>query len=189
MDKPTFRVTQLVYCPSPIHSEKAEVAMKRGSMNHVMIQEWMKERGVEVEVPLRVERENYVLIGHADGIDFNNGIIYEIKPNERAEEFTLQLSAYIAMAKEMFKRDFQGALVFYRGNQISTQYIIPIPNALEVLDKVALALIQARQWGKLLVKHNIYCKYCERVDCPVRNGIRKMALVDEDEDDESGEVA
>jgi len=174
--KPTFRVTELIYCPSMSHSFQAIRAMRLGSIAHGVVQAWLESKGMKTEVELRVDRGFYVLIGHADAIDFSTNTVYEIKPDIDAREYVVQLSAYVEMAEIVYGGKWNGAFVLYGGNEIVIQPVTVMRGVLKSLDLMAAALIFAERNGHRLAKKNSFCRFCKRDGCPVKRGKAKMII-------------
>ena len=175
--KPTFRVHELVYCPSMKIPPSALPYLQRGSLAHMAIESELEARGCETEVEITIDRGFYYLQGHVDAIDHDKRIVYEIKPNLKCREYIIQLSAYVEMAEERYGRKYSGAFILYSQNGYVIQHVTVKRGVLKSLDKVAEALILVTKSGRILVKRNCFCDRCAFMKCPVKYGLVRMATL------------
>lgn len=148
--KPVFFVSELIYCPyykTKAPNNIVEEKMKEGEKIHRMIQRYFLNRFnyYDAELQLELYRGKYVLVGHADLVDYKNHVVIEIKPHlGRDIRHIYQLSAYVAMFNAIYKANFYGEFLIYNYNRekntIKWKRVRPlylVMHILNVLDKVA----------------------------------------------------
>ena len=156
--KPVFFVSELIYCPhykTRVPESIVNEKMREGEKYHRMIQRYFvnRFRHYDAELQLELDREKYILVGHADLVDHKDHVVIEIKPHlGRDIRHIYQLSAYVAMFNEIYKANYYGEFLIYyhdkyRGTlkwkRVRPLYLVM--HILSILDKVAEIKLEKEQ--------------------------------------------
>ena len=97
-----YSVTEVISCPyfhrNKLVDPKFEFAFKRGTEAHQQVEEFLKSKGCEVEVPIEYRFStpygDVKIVGVMDAVDFENRRIYEIKSRYLKVSYMNQLLLY-----------------------------------------------------------------------------------------------
>ena len=174
MKKNVWRVTELLMCDYYKPTPGALEAMEYGKYAHDIVESnILKEcrdcvSEVQIQLPVRVGNEEYLITGHPDILDYENLIIWEVKPNRLKipDIWVHQVLFYESMLSRDGLNWRSGFILYDYNNPERIVRRVLLRYGSRDHDKLMTQLLLLRRKHGRIKIASSYCSYCMlRKDC------------------------